>query len=86
MERKDLKHITDEQISIELEEKEREFIASMGGWSESKQLPILTEKILLLRQTIEKFNQQSSRYSKVLIWLTVVMTIAVIIQIYLLIR
>lgn len=86
MERKDLTHITGEQISTELEEKDRELIASMGDWIESKQLPILTEKILLLRLTIEKFNKQSSKYSKILIWLTIVMTVAVGIQIYLLIK
>lgn len=86
MERKDLKHITGEQISIELSEKERELIASMRDWNESKQFPILTEKILLLRLSIERFNKQSSKYSKILIWLTGIMTVAVGIQIYLLIR
>jgi hypothetical protein len=85
-ERKDLRHVTDEQISLELEEKERESIASMHQWLDARQLPILTEKILLLRLSIERFNRQSSRYSKILIWLTTVMTIAVGIQIYLLIR
>ena len=36
-----------------------------------------------LKNEIEKFNKQSSMYSKILVWLTIVMIIAVLFQIYL---
>jgi len=45
----------------------------------------LKREIAKLRKTIEKFNKKSSCYTKILIWLTAIMTIAVIIQIILLI-
>ena len=37
-----------------------------------------------LKKEIKNFNKQSSRYSQILIWLTIVMTSAVLLQIILL--
>lgn len=81
MEKKDLRHITGEQISLELDEKERECIASMGDWRDSKQLPILTEKIILLTKKIEKLDKNTDRFNTSQIALTVVLVVVAIMQI-----
>jgi hypothetical protein len=44
----------------------------------------LTRQIVLLIEEIEDLNKTPSKYSKILIWLTIIMTIAVFVQIYLL--
>lgn len=49
------------------------------------QLNRLLRQIPFLMEEINDLNQTSSKYSKILIWLTVIMTIAVLLQIYLLI-
>lgn len=80
-----LTHLTGQEISRELDLNTRRLIFTMKDYQESKQLPILTEKILLLKLSIDKFNAESSRYSKIMVWLTTIMALAVGIQIYLLI-
>jgi len=39
-----------------------------------------------LTKNVKKFNKKSSCYTKILIWLTAIMTLAVLAQIYLLIK
>ena len=57
-----------------------------GGWTDNKAIQESRNTLKDLNKSIKKFNRQSSRYSRILIWLTATMTIAVLIQIYLLIK
>lgn len=69
-------------ISKELSEEEKDFILAMYNWTEG-QLPMLTEKILVLNKNIKKLAKATSRYSIILIVLTfflVVFTVITLIK------
>jgi hypothetical protein len=71
---KDYKHeYSNIKISDELSREEKEYIKAMYGWKESVQMPMLTEKIVILEKRIKKLNSSTSFFSIVLILLTIVL-------------
>ena len=54
----------------------------LQGWKDRYSIQANVEMSRRLKNQIEKFNKQSSTYSKVLIWFTIIMTIAVLSEIY----
>jgi len=58
-------------------------VAEAGRAREIDSAPV--EMTRRLKDSIEKLNRSTKKYSRILIWLTAIMTIAVIIQIILLI-
>jgi len=57
-----------------------------GGWTDNKAIQESRNALKDLNKSIKKFNRQSACYTRILIWLTAIMTIAVLVQIYLLIK
>ena len=70
-------------ISNELIDDEKKYIKSMYSFVESVQIPMLTEKIIILSKKIEKFDKSSSSMSKRLLALTFFLVIIAILQIFL---
>lgn len=60
------------EISEELSEKEQKMIASLHEWRESAQLPVLTEKMMVLSKRIKEMDETTSRFSSVLLLLTII--------------
>lgn len=54
--------------------------------TDNKALHELRDTLKDLNKSVKKFNRRSSCYTKILIWLTTIMTLAVLVQIYLLIK
>lgn len=57
-----------------------------GGWTDNKAIQESRDTLQDLNKSIKEFNRQSAHYSRILIWLTTIMTLAVLIQIYLLLK
>ena len=67
-------------------EKAKKLSENSKGKKEFISLQNITEQIPLLMEEIERSSKSSACYSRILIWLTAIMTIAVAIQIYLLVK
>jgi hypothetical protein len=61
------------KISDELSDEEKDYIKAMYGWKESVQMPMLTEKIILLSKRIQRLNFWTSVFSIILILLTIIL-------------
>ena len=73
---KEYKHrASNVKISDELTTGEKEFILAMQEWKEYIQIPMLTEKIMILNKRIKRLSFWTSFYSVVLIILTLVLVI-----------
>jgi hypothetical protein len=70
-------------ISKELSQEEKEYIQAMYGWKEFVQIPMLTEKIIILEKRIKKLNSSTSFFSIVLIILTVFLVILTVFLVFL---
>jgi len=67
-------------ISDELDDQDKEFIKSMYGWKESVQIPMLTDKVILLSKRIKELDKTTSKYSKAIIGLTFILFIVSVFQ------
>ena len=84
---KEFKHQHGEiRISDELSTDEKEYIKSMYNWREQTQLPMLTEKIIILSRRIEKFDKNTEKSNRILTALTVLLTVIGVIQIFFIFR
>jgi len=63
-------------MSNELDKEEKEFLLKMHQWDGTNvQLPMLTEKIMVLNKNIKQLSKATSVYSIILIILTCVLVV-----------
>lgn len=68
--------------SRELDEEDKNFIRGMESWQESTQLPMLTDKIIVLSKSIKKLNKSTTIFSIILSIFALIQIIVAVINIF----
>lgn len=76
----DFKHLPNIEYSKELSNEEKHFIKSMNGYNNTTQIPMLTDKICVLKNEIKALNKITTIFSVVLVFFAIVQIIIAIIK------
>jgi len=76
----DFKHQSNVKYSEELSIEEKHFIKSMNGYNSTTQMPMLTDKICVLKNEIKHLNRSTTFFSIILALFAIVQIVIAILK------